>query len=542
MPPPDSDGSKMIELLQNRVEHLESEMKKLQKTRSSGYFDQIFSNPAPEPDQIKEMASVSDPVQYFIMKQQEAGTYRRTKGKSPTTESHTSDSQNDEGALLQFTEYQKKDGTREKVEITIRSSGLINLIRGLMEDVLAHEGLAVWKRKIVHTTTKNPLMLHCFDILRKAAFEPEETANTRAPEDVLEQLRSFVKDVEIYEDEIFKERSIARTSREISHNLVWTLFKPGTEVVTKLFNSLPQIMVVHRHRPNRLRPENFDVTCWMYDWNGTRLVKQLYEITIFYFKDTKPIKDLECYPLQYHGQTEEDVATLRQDLIKRGRLFKEYCLEASEQDLMRSHGPIFPGRNYRDRRPFSLFPDSMGLNEDDSDQQDLEIDAPDPTAFDIIIDPFLFKQMSSQSSTLGRLNSLSIEPCQCKLCTDSGMRTRWENWFKKRKAAPQSQCDIPETKFEEYFSLLPPRVLGYVFDRKVWGQFPVESLQRFGDEDHESGWDELTLKKESKTTIRKMVTAHLQQDRSLSGPKIIKDPVPGKGEGLVLLLHGWLHS
>lgn len=475
------------------------------------------------------------------MKQQESGTYRRMKGKSPTTESHTSDGQNDESVFLEFTEYLSKDETREKVEILIKSSGLINLIRSIMEDVLAHEGLAVWKTKPVRTTTNNPLLLHCFDSLRKAAFDPQETAKERAPEDVLQQLRSLVKDIEIYENETLNESSNARKSREISYNFVWTLFKPGTQVVTKLFNSSHQIMVVHRHGPNKRNPGNFDITCWMYDWNGTRLVKQLYAITIFYFKDTKPIKNLECYPLQYYGQAEEDVATLRQDLVKQGKIFKEYCLEASKQDLTRSHGPIFPAWNYIDRREFFIFPDSVRLNVD-SDYQNLQIDASGPTGFEVIVDPLYFKQENAQSGILGRHSPLSGQACKCKLCTDSGMRTHWEDWFHKRDGAPASQCDIPKTKFEEYFSLLPPRVLGYVFDRKVWGQFPVESLHHYGHEDHESGWDELTLRKESKATIRKMVTAHLQQDRLSSGPKMVKDPVPGKGEGLVILLHGWLQS
>ncbi|QRV78168.1 AAA family ATPase [Ceratobasidium sp. AG-Ba] len=81
--------------------------------------------------------------------------------------------------------------------------------------------------------------------------------------------------------------------------------------------------------------------------------------------------------------------------------------------------------------------------------------------------------------------------------------------------------------------LLPPTLQGWSFAAKKWGYLLVDHLSSIPFA--EDAFENLVLPEESKELIKSLVDA---QATDKSGKSLMKDLVPGKGEGTVFLLHG----
>ncbi|RYP19053.1 hypothetical protein DL765_003549 [Monosporascus sp. GIB2] len=84
----------------------------------------------------------------------------------------------------------------------------------------------------------------------------------------------------------------------------------------------------------------------------------------------------------------------------------------------------------------------------------------------------------------------------------------------------------------ENFLLLPPRLLGYATRGKIWGQFGVDSADDPGGKDPTGFTNDLQLDQKYKDLIEALVESH-----EAGADTEARDPVEGKGKGLVLLLH-----
>jgi hypothetical protein len=91
----------------------------------------------------------------------------------------------------------------------------------------------------------------------------------------------------------------------------------------------------------------------------------------------------------------------------------------------------------------------------------------------------------------------------------------------------------------DHFMLLPSRVLGFLLGRKQWAQFLVDKIQDIEQNDTEVDIrTQLALPKDLEfKRLQDMVKFHSgvvnATDRSS-----MRDPISGKGNGLVLLFHG----
>ena len=89
--------------------------------------------------------------------------------------------------------------------------------------------------------------------------------------------------------------------------------------------------------------------------------------------------------------------------------------------------------------------------------------------------------------------------------------------------------------------MCPPRVLGYVIERKMWAQLQVDEVKPVRNENASDTFDKkLQLEEETKDIIKNLVTNHEQGKEEKNGKRTkgIQDLVQGKGDGLVILLHG----
>lgn len=97
----------------------------------------------------------------------------------------------------------------------------------------------------------------------------------------------------------------------------------------------------------------------------------------------------------------------------------------------------------------------------------------------------------------------------------------------------------------EPFQLMmcPPRVLGYVIEREMWAQLRVEGVKAVETVNGPDTFDEkLKLDSDTKNMLRDLVTNHEEgkQSKGGKGTKGIQDVIQGKGDGLVILLHGMM--
>jgi hypothetical protein len=79
-------------------------------------------------------------------------------------------------------------------------------------------------------------------------------------------------------------------------------------------------------------------------------------------------------------------------------------------------------------------------------------------------------------------------------------------------------------------------------DRKRWAQIPLDMVETIDHQDDVDGWEKLVLEPNHKDMLRSLLYSHYEraQVKEQKG-SIIKDMVPEKGEGLVVLLHGILN-
>lgn len=97
--------------------------------------------------------------------------------------------------------------------------------------------------------------------------------------------------------------------------------------------------------------------------------------------------------------------------------------------------------------------------------------------------------------------------------------------------------DIRKALEDDNHQLFPPRLLGYATREKLWGQFAVDNIRKAPSQDWKPFRDDLQLPTKYKDMIEALVASHeptTERDEQLQ----VKDVVPDKGRGLVLLLHG----
>jgi SpoVK/Ycf46/Vps4 family AAA+-type ATPase len=124
--------------------------------------------------------------------------------------------------------------------------------------------------------------------------------------------------------------------------------------------------------------------------------------------------------------------------------------------------------------------------------------------------------------------SQSENECHCGSCLNNQLLI--DN---QRKS--YDECDPTKPLSDEQYLICPPRVLGYHLESRTWLELDVEKLSIISQPVSDSAFKKLQLRKELKDLIRKLVQSHT----SGTGKKpLMEDIVKGKGQGLVILLHG----
>ncbi|KAH8168913.1 ATPase family associated with various cellular activities (AAA) domain-containing protein [Sarocladium implicatum] len=96
-------------------------------------------------------------------------------------------------------------------------------------------------------------------------------------------------------------------------------------------------------------------------------------------------------------------------------------------------------------------------------------------------------------------------------------------------ALVQVDLDLDEPSSDDFAIMLPPQIRGFGMHDKRWKDLLVEHIQTI--QWNKTAFDRLVLSSEKKSLITAMVKEHVLSD-------IATDVIEGKGNGLIILLHG----
>lgn len=378
------------------------------------------------------------------------------------------------------------------------------------------------------------------------ACEPVEgdTSNMQLARSVLKALMQLLESshaLRLY----FKNRDLLKSSKKITFEHLWTLYPHGSRVYVRSYPGELQMFEV-LNSVELAQTTSFRITCCAFDWDGTQYQNYSYDFYIHSFPGEKTISSLLVFPLEFYCN-EDGVygdEQLQANLLKRGRKYAELCNPEQTSFQCEYQGQALVSPTAMHRLTSKGRSEDALLASSDPRQPILENEEVAITSIDmngkhnrVIIDNFSFLKSarnpmkSGDKPPLGRRVPIFEPDCVCALCRVSTV----QQW----KPSQSSNFTEDDTRLR----FLPPRLLGYALNQKVWGQFLVNRLTRVPsitnpetDNTDDAFWKELQLERESKELLMAFIKHHnVQENRTFEK---MFDIIEGKGQGLVILLHG----
>ena len=121
------------------------------------------------------------------------------------------------------------------------------------------------------------------------------------------------------------------------------------------------------------------------------------------------------------------------------------------------------------------------------------------------------------------------DSCPCAICSAN------DNLRENQK--PHYDQVTNATGWEETQLLIcPPRLLGYHLKGKRWVELDVNNVKNIEKLKDPTSFDQLQLNKPQKNLVQKLVACHASGSENMN--RTMSDLSQGKGNGLVILLHG----
>ncbi|KAL8948419.1 MAG: hypothetical protein Q9222_005397 [Ikaeria aurantiellina] len=363
---------------------------------------------------------------------------------------------------------------------------------------------------------------------------PDKLSKALAPLKDPEALQKAASDLKLLLEEVqstpgletyFSDiRAAQEESQIVSFDWLWTIFPPGEVVYsTTAFLGRPQAFIVKNcseitRKEPRTGNRFWDLDCWTYDWDGTSFDRVPVVLTFEYFRGTKPISQLPCYPLRFHKTSSDNSVlpsglnglSMREYLIKRG---KRYLSQEESSDTQ-----SLPGR--------SQTPESTAVRERQPREQKIKLER-------VMVDFGSYLQHGPDFSDYPPMGNIEYGEedngaCRCDQCMQNDdLKTNQKLHYDGVKSAN----DWEETQL----MICPPRVLGYHLRSKRWMEFDVDNVKDIVKLKDSTAFRGLQLAKSQKTLIEQLVKTHASAtDRDPT----MRDHMQGKGNGLVILLHG----
>ncbi|KAL8791720.1 MAG: hypothetical protein Q9195_005657 [Heterodermia aff. obscurata] len=337
----------------------------------------------------------------------------------------------------------------------------------------------------------------------------DSAARTKAVAD-LKELLQLVRDTPDLEPYFSDVGTMHENADVVAFNYIWTVFHPGEVVISRSFMGQLQAFIVKESSFETEAKTNkrlWNLICWTYDWNGSEFNRVSVKFIVEEYKGSKNISSLICYPIKHYEGTSDDHDTLgkvenpeelRHALIRRGRRFRELCLKKEGSQYFEYDGFALSSEHGA-RRQYRRTTISTGYR--------------GPSH---VVNP-----------SMGDLEFVVDNSCRCSECMgNERLKDNQKAHFDHVK---------PSWEWEEYQYLIsPPRLLGYHLTTKQWVELAVDKVKDIKILKDPSAFKSLELPKTQKSLIESLVRCHGVKDEDRS----MRDLMKGKGNGLVILLHG----
>ncbi|KAI9370165.1 P-loop containing nucleoside triphosphate hydrolase protein [Aspergillus egyptiacus] len=393
-----------------------------------------------------------------------------------------------------------------------------------------------------HTFSSSPVTLYSpwddiifeWDVLQEAASQAPVNENDRIAREDLRLLLNVISGGSCGDhklDRYFKNREVYRNQKSIQFDDLWTIFPPGTLIYGRPFQNQDQIFIVqdslvawpYRDTSATKKMQPWKLQCWTYDWNGEAFQRTSFALLFDAFEGHRPITSLPYYPFDLVENGEK----IKQQLIDRGKLFREYCMAPEGSRLFDYNGyAIFSKKGF------------AGLTQDsEEDSERRSFSAAYSVDDQVMVD---YASYYEYGGSVGRNGSLEpcadLFECNCSECQDNkGLAQKYRTHFDSEEAQARKVWE------DEQYMLCPPRVLGYILRQKQWVQLQVTSLRSFQPNPIGGSWESrLQLADENnKKLIYDLIRSHISSTANGEPDDLqLNDIIPEKGKGLVILLYG----
>ncbi|KAK3302765.1 P-loop containing nucleoside triphosphate hydrolase protein [Chaetomium strumarium] len=299
-----------------------------------------------------------------------------------------------------------------------------------------------------------------------------------------------------------------RDTGTIRYDMLWQIYPPGEQVLTKFYGVDTICRVVKYHKSQRRR-------CWIItleyvDWDGERCGLRTTEVRIPLYSGLRRVTSFPAYPLSFAEKPEE----IREAMMARGRRFQEL-------------------RGYH----FLSYEGVKILTESNLQQ---------PMSGRVVIDTYAYYKSNNlvkpEMGSLGCTTSTTTTTTNETAAAgddgdaaseygdgDDNANANDMSAVANNPAASERVEDLTELS-DEHCLLTTPWLIGFDLKAKTWGRFLIDKLGEVVWND--KAYDNLVLPGGEKELAWDFV-----QSKSRSN-EVIDDFVPDKGRGLIILMFG----
>ncbi|OAX78485.1 hypothetical protein ACJ72_07209 [Emergomyces africanus] len=208
-------------------------------------------------------------------------------------------------------EHIDNESKKSTTYIDVKSEMLRDILRGLLQDA---KGVNLMEDK---PSIEQKVLFHFLPELCDHAEKLRVTADFKG----LEHLLLLVRHIKSAYAATKQHLTPLLQSGQISYDLLWALFKPGSHVYTTcLGTGKPRCVIFDAgEEATEKEVQYYKLDCWYLDYDGQVFGEVGVEFGIIKFLGYKLIHTLEAFPLYHHPDHER----VRNDLIECGRTFRE---------------------------------------------------------------------------------------------------------------------------------------------------------------------------------------------------------------------------
>ncbi|KAK3373167.1 AAA family ATPase [Lasiosphaeria ovina] len=395
-------------------------------------------------------------------------------------------------ALCVTRHYDQQNKHVERTTLRINSLVLKDLLAKIIGS--SYPGQNFWTNQVTVDFPCHSLF-HYRDELR-AALADQEPGSAAAAH--LPILLDFIN--EEFED-VIRDSTNLRSQGLVSYVNLWTIFKPGSLIFSSNLGQ-PCVFKLHSYNYDRGDAPALELIGHFVDYDGEDFGTREHTFKVDQFPGVKSIANLSAIPLQMHPRHEAVLETL----TARGRKWESLA----GQHLRAYTGIALDVAGARYNINGQIMVDTHTFHRIEADE-----------AFDLD-EEFPRLPVASDEEGNSAKRNLALETEDWDLVSEGG-------------AAKAKPTLAPLT--DEQCLMASALVRGFSFTEKKFLEFAVDKIREI--EWNSECFEQLVLPNQQKELVQALVAEHIQRATAVgAGTRDFDDIIKGKGQGLILVLHG----